>query len=184
MSGSGVMAVAALGIVVLIVSGLLVLWLLYFTIRRLLFSATHRAIDKVVDRAMDVGEKHLVSGVGTLTKTVGEQIRKSDPRRLEADVSALARKRKGRVGVADVMAELDLPQDMASKTLEGLARQGACRASTDETGTKLYLFSAFLERRAVLACDYCGGTFQDADADPDAPCPNCGAKLAHKSVVE
>ena len=181
MTGSTVLGVAALGIVVMVLSGLVVLALLYFTIRRLLFSATHRALDKVVDRAMDVGEKHLVRGVGTLTKTVGEQIRKSDPRRLEADVSALARKRKGRVGVADVMAELELPQDMASKTLEGLARKGTCQASTDETGTKVYLFSAFLERREVLACEYCGGSFQDAD--PDAPCPNCGAKLAPRSVV-
>lgn len=179
--GFSILGVAALGIVVMVVAGVAFLWALYALIRHLLWRATHQVLNRAVDRVVDVGERHLVSGVGTLTKTVGEEIRKNDPRRLEADVSRLAQERKGRISVADVMAKLDLAQDVASRTLEGLAKRGVCRPTPEEGGSLVYLFDSFLPRRQVVACDYCGGSF--GDADPSQPCPSCGASLTRKSVV-
>lgn len=179
--GLEVLGVALVGFLAVLLAGLVVLWLGYRLLKGLLWKTTHHVLDRAVDQVVQAGERQLVSGVGTVSRTVSEEMRKNDPRRQEADVSRLAQAREGRLGLPEVMAELDLPQDSAARTMEGLARRGLCRVEKGEGQGTMYVFAAFLPRLAVLACDYCGGTFQEAD--PDQPCPNCGAALARKQVT-
>jgi len=176
-----------LGTVILVVLGLLVgalvvLGAVYLAVRAVLARATHRVLDRTIDQVVKAGERQLVAGVSSLSSSVKEEMRRNDPRRQEADISKLARQHQGRVTVADVMASLDLPQDTASRTLEGLVKRGACRPVQDEASGTVYLFEAFLPRRQVTACDYCSATFQETD--PDQPCPNCGATLTRKQIVD
>ncbi len=180
--GLGTVGLVVLVLLVGVLGGLVVLWVLYMAIKSVLARATHRVLDRTIDQVVQAGERQLVAGVSSLSTTVKEEMRKNDPRRQEADISKLARQRQGRVSVSDVMAALDLPQDTALRTLEGLAKRGTCRASREEGGGMVYLFEAFLPRRQVTSCDYCGGTFQEAD--PDQPCPNCGATLTRKRIVD
>jgi len=174
-------AIALLGILAILGAGLLLVWMVYLLVRRLVWKTTHRVLDRTVDQVVRAGERHLVSGVGNLTQSVQEEMRKNDPRRQEADISRLARDKAGRITVADVMAGLDLPRDRAERTLEGLASRGVCKVTSGEGGGKAYLFEAFMARREVACCDYCGGSFEEAD--PDQPCPNCGAALTRKQVL-
>lgn len=175
---TGILGLAAVGFLLLVLAGVVVLWLGYVLIRRLLWQATHRVLDRAVDKVVDAG----VSGVSTVAKNVTDEMRKNDPRRLEAEVSRLAKGRKGRVSVSDVMADMDIAQPVAERTLQGLARRGVCQQRTEEDGAVVFLFTAFRPRRDVTLCDYCGGTFDQADATQ--PCPSCGATLTRKSVVE
>lgn len=179
--GFEVVAIALLGILAVLGAGLLLAWMVYLLIRRLIWKTTHRVLDRTVDQVVQAGERHLVSGVGTLARSVQEEMRKNDPRRQEADISRLAQGKSGRLTVADVMAGLDLPQDRAERTLEGLASRGVCRVTSGEEGGKAYLFEAFMARRQVACCDYCGGSFEEVDADQ--PCPNCGAILTRKQIL-
>jgi hypothetical protein len=174
-------AIALLGILAVLGTGVFLAWMVYLLIRRLLWKTTHRILDRTVDQVVQAGERHLVSGVGTLARSVQEEMRKNDPRRQEADISRLAKARSGRITVADVMAGLDLPQDRAERTLDGLASRGVCRVTIEEEGGKAYLFEAFMARRDVACCDYCGGSFEDAETDH--PCPNCGAVLTRKNIL-
>ncbi len=178
--GLEILILVFLGILATLGAGLLVVWMISRLVRRMLARTTHRVLDRAVDQVVRAGERHLVTGVGTLASTVQEEMRRNDPRRQEADISRLARDQAGRLTVADVMAGLDLPQDRAERTLEGLASRGVCRVRAEETG-KLYLFEAFLPRREVALCDYCGATFEDAE--PDLTCPNCGAALTRKQIL-
>jgi len=145
-----------LGTVILVVLGLLVgalvvLGAVYLAVRAVLARATHRVLDRTIDQVVKAGERQLVAGVSSLSSSVKEEMRRNDPRRQEADISKLARQHQGRVTVADVMASLDLPQDTASRTLEGLVKRGACRPVQDEASGTVYLFEAFLPRRQVTA---------------------------------
>lgn len=162
----------------MVVAGVAVIWLGYVLIRRLLWQATHRVLDRAVDKVVDAG----VSGVSTVAKNVTEEMRKNDPRRLESEVSRLAKSRQGRISVSDVMADMDIAQPVAERTLQGLARRGVCQQRSEEDGSVVFLFAAFRPRRDVTMCDYCGGTFEDAEAT--APCPSCGATLTRKSLVD
>lgn len=182
MNSTQFLGVAAVGLLVLVAAGVLVLWLGYVLIRRLLWQATHRVLDRAVDKVVDAGVSGVSTVATTVARNVGEEMRKNDPRRLEAEASRLAKERQGRVAVSDLMADLDVSYAVAEQTLKNLARRGACQASTAEDGALIFLFSAFRPRRQVTACDYCGGQFEDADAA--GPCPSCGATLTRKQVVE
>lgn len=178
MHGMEILGIAAVGLILLVLAGVVVIWLGYVLIRRLLWQATHRVLNRAVDKVVDAG----VSGVSTVAKNVSEDMRKNDPKRLESEVSRLAKSRQGRLSVSDVMADMDIAQPVADRTLQGLARRGVCQQRTEEDGSVVFLFAAFRPRRNVTVCDYCGGTFEDADAA--APCQACGATLTRKSLVE
>lgn len=175
---TGILGIAVVGFLLLAAVVVVVLWLGYVLIRRLLWQATHRVLDRAVDKVVDAG----VSGVSTVARNVNDEMRKNDPRRLEAEVSRLAKSRQGRISVSDVMADMDIAQPVADRTLQGLARRGVCQQRTEEDGSVVFLFTAFRPRRDVTLCDYCGGNFDTADATQ--PCPSCGATLTRKSLVE
>lgn len=167
---------ALIGVIVFVAVAVLAVIALVFIVRRLLHGLAYRVVDRAVDKAMDVG----VEGVKSLSKNVSTEMKKSNPQRMEADVTRVARQRQGRVAVSDVMAELDLTQPVAERCLEGLARRGVCKMVLEGT-SKVYLFATFQKRKNVLACDFCGGSFDDADAS--APCPSCGASLVARTIV-
>jgi O-methyltransferase involved in polyketide biosynthesis len=168
--------VAALGIVAVICAALAFISLV-FTVKHLLRYLTARAIDKVVA----AGERQVVNGVTHVAKEVAEDLRKHDPKRLEADVTKLAEQKRGDLAVADVMAGLQLSQFQAQETLARLVRRKVCTIQTGPLGTR-YLFEAFLPRQQITRCSFCDTQF--STPKENGSCPNCGGVIETQTVLQ
>lgn len=151
---------------------------LVLTIRGLIRYVAARTVDRVVQ----AGERQLMKGVGQVAKTVAEEVRKNDPKRLEPEVARLAETRKGVVTVADVMAACDVSKLVAQECLGNLVRKKVCKIELGK-GESLsrYVFESFRQKRTFLACDYCETEF-GTDATGSS-CPNCGGKLTQKTAL-
>lgn len=169
---AGVLGGAALVAIVGIIAAALAVISLVFFVKMLLRS--------LAARAMVVGERQLVKGVTHLAKEAAEEARKNDPKRQEAEVTALAEKKRGSLAVADVIASLQMSQFQAQETLARLVRRKVCTIHNGPLGAR-YVFEAFLPRQQVLRCAFCDAEF----AEPvEGNCPNCGGKVETVTVVQ
>lgn len=164
------------GIIVVILAALAFMSLV-FTIKHLLRYLTARAVDKVVE----AGERQVMKGVTHVAKEVAEDLRKHDPKRLEADVTRLAEQKQGTLAIADVMSGLQLSQFQAQETLARLVRRKVCTIQTGPLGSR-YLFEAFLPRQTVIRCTFCDTDFERATET--GSCPNCGGKIESVTVLQ
>jgi rubrerythrin len=168
---------AAIVVALLSIAALVGFLSLVFTVKHLLRYVAGRAVDRVVQ----AGERQVMKGVGQVAKGVAEEVRKHDPKRLEADVTRLAEQRQGNLAVADVMAALQLSQFQAQEALARLVRQRVCTIQPGPLGTR-YLFEAFLPRQQVHRCPFCETQF--AQPSDHNNCPNCGGKIENQTVLK
>lgn len=131
--------------------------------------------EKHLDKALEAGGKEIAKGVAK----VAEDMRKNDPKRIETEITRLAREKQGVVAVADVMASLELPQFKAQQALAGLVRNRVCKIETGPLGSR-YIFEAFLKKVEQFRCPYCETTY------PEAPetgiCASCGGSIQKETV--
>ena len=151
-------------------------FLLTWTVRSLLRMMAARAIDRVVQ----AGERQVRDGVAHVAKSVAADMKKRDPKAIEAQVVQLAQKQRGKLSVADIIAALEVPQLTAQQCLTGMVQRKLCRPKQEGTAT-LYLFENFLAVREVRWCPFCETEFPKDDA-PN--CPNCGGQITHKKVKD
>ena len=164
-------------LVVLILIGVGTLALV-LTIRGLIRYVAARTVDRVVQ----AGERQLMKGVGQVAKSVAEEVRKNDPKRLEPEVARLAESKRGVLTVADVMAACDVSKIVAQGCLGNMVRKKVCKIELGK-GESLsrYVFEAFRAKRTFLACEYCETEFPSDVTGTN--CPNCGGKLSSKTVL-
>jgi hypothetical protein len=119
----------------------------------------------------------LIAGVG-LAIWSGMSLRRQralDPENLSDRITELAR-RGGQyeVTLSEVVAELQVPDEVAQAALDLLVSKGQCRREPRE-GRVVYIFPGLKESKVVRRCVYCGSEF--SVKDPLHVCPNCGGEV-------
>jgi hypothetical protein len=93
---------------------------------------------------------------------------------LDDRITALAASHEATVTLAQVIAELDVPDEAACAALARLEADGLCYQ--ERQGDKpVYIFPGLKESKVVRRCAYCGNTY--SVREPLHKCPNCGGSL-------
>jgi len=178
--GYGLLAMVGMIIVGLVMIFLLI-HIIKWTFRKIAGDAINKVVgigsglaNKVVDRALDVGEKGVVSGATAVTKMVGEEMTRNDPKKMAAEITKLAQKYKGELTIPHVISELGLTNDQAQRHLWNLTSQKVCHTEIKDK-QKVYIFPGFREKRKVKVCEYCETVYELEDVRNE--CPSCGASL-------
>ena len=168
--------VAGIGVVGLIVVAAVCVIALTLTIRSILRMMAARAIDRVVQ----VGANHVRDGVVQVAKSVAEDVKKRDPKRIEAEVIRIAEQRNGKVTSADVIAALDVPQLTVQQCFSSMVSRKMCRPKAEGT-TTYYIFENYLPTKELCLCPFCETEFPKGET---GDCPNCGGKITSKVVKQ
>lgn len=117
-------------------------------------------------------------GLGALCTALGVRAhRRADaesPKRLRADLLALARREDGEVSRADVTAALGARGAGAEAVLEALVQDGTCKV-TERDGQRYYVFASLQPRLVIRRCRFC--SYEAPLGEERATCPHCGGAL-------
>jgi tRNA(Ile2) C34 agmatinyltransferase TiaS len=104
------------------------------------------------------------------------RLRDLDPENLSDRITQLARKGDAEVTLAQVVAELGVPDEMAVAALNLLERRGqAHRERVGDDAREVYIFPGLKPSLVERHCPYCGAEFSVKKAV--YKCPNCGGDL-------
>ena len=93
---------------------------------------------------------------------------------LDDRIVDLAAAHEAEITLAQVVSELDVPDDAALAALARLEANDLCRVEKREERT-LYVFPGLKESKVVRRCSYCGSQY--SVREPLHKCPNCGGTL-------
>ncbi|MBI2267493.1 MAG: zinc ribbon domain-containing protein [Armatimonadetes bacterium] len=174
-----VVGIGLLAFLFIAIAGLVVI----FAVIKAVQSSLRNVANRAMERVLNVGERELVKGVQNIERAIGDEIAKNDPNRLATETMKLAEEKAGELTVSQVMSGLDVRQDVAVRTLEGIRKKSLCSVQ-DRNGQIVYIFPGFKKRKPVKICEYCGGTYEIREEEPLPSCPSCGAKLKAATVLE
>lgn len=158
-------------------------------IKRAAMNALNTVVDKTINKASDlVGEKVLdptmavatqgmkkgIDAVGVAVRGEYEDKKRRSPANIDAEVTALAQRLKGKVTTADVTAQLKISSKEAKDSFKRLKTNGDCSESP-QGHYVVYVFPAFLEKVKVWVCGYCATKYHEDPKRHD--CASCGANL-------
>ena len=114
---------------------------------------------------------------GALAAWAGFRLRRQRmlaPDALDDRITALAASHEATVTLAQVIAELNVPDEAARAALARLEADGLCHQERHGDKT-VYVFPGLKESKVVRRCAYCGNTY--SVREPLHKCPNCGGNL-------
>jgi hypothetical protein len=114
---------------------------------------------------------------GVLAGWAGLRLRRQrqlTPEVLDDRITTLAASHKASVTLAQVVAELDVPDEAAREALARLEASGLCHQERQGDRTA-YVFPGLKDSKVVRRCTYCGNTY--SVREPLHKCPNCGGTL-------
>ena len=97
-----------------------------------------------------------------------------DPETLDDRITTLADRYDAEITLAQVVSDLDVPDEAARAALARLEADGFCRPERRE-GRMVYVFAGLKESKVVRRCTYCGNEY--SVREPLHKCPNCGGTL-------
>jgi hypothetical protein len=113
-------------------------------------------------------------GLAAWAGTRWRRARALDPDVLDDQITGLAGRYDAEVTLAQVVSELDVPDDAARQALARLEANGLCHQ--ERRGAKvIYVFPGLKESKVVRRCVYCGNEY--SVREPLHKCPNCGGQL-------
>jgi hypothetical protein len=93
---------------------------------------------------------------------------------LDDRITALAGRYEAEISLAQVVSELNVPDEAAQVALARLEGNGLCHQ--ERRGDKvIYVFPGLKESKVVRRCSYCGNEYSVREALHK--CPNCGGQL-------
>lgn len=168
------MEFVGIALVVAVMLFVIVALVVVFVVVKAVQASVRRAADRALSAVVDIGQQQLAKGVDNLGKSIGQEMLKNNPRRMETEAIKLAKAHAGELSVSNVMAELNVDEGIATKTMESLMRQKLCIPREGGDG-KTFVFPAFRKKVEVRICDFCGATYEPDKVE--SACPSCGAKL-------
>lgn len=102
------------------------------------------------------------------------QARILSPDVLDDRIIGLADSSDAELTVAQIVSELDVPDDAARAALARLEANGLCQRERRD-GRTIYAFPGLRESKVVRRCSYCGNQY--SVREPLHKCPNCGGSL-------
>jgi hypothetical protein len=104
------------------------------------------------------------------------RVRDLDPENLSDRITQLVRTGEAEVTLAQVVAELGVPDEKAIVALNLLERRGQChREHVGDDAREVYVFPGLKPSLVERRCPYCGAEFSVKKAV--YKCPNCGGDL-------
>ena len=100
--------------------------------------------------------------------------RQLSPDILDQRITDLAAAQDAEVTVAQVVSELDVPDQAARAALARLEANGLSHRERRED-KEVYVFPGLMESKVVRRCTYCGNEY--SVRQPLHKCPNCGGQL-------
>lgn len=166
---TGVLALVAITIAAASIAALA------FTLRSLSRYFVGYVAARATDKVLDLGSKGVVSAA----KSVANEMKRHDPKRLEAEVIKLAQSKNGKVTLSDVVAACDCPSATAQQCFGSLIRQKLCRPKSEGHLT-YYIFENYLKTATVKSCPFCETQFPVRS--DESTCPNCGGAIETKQT--
>ncbi len=114
---------------------------------------------------------------GALAGWAGLRLRRQRllaPDALDDRITTLAANHEATVTLAQVVAELSVPDEAARAALARLEAGGLCHQEQQGDRTT-YVFPGLKDSKVVRRCAYCGNTY--SVREPLHKCPNCGGSL-------
>jgi hypothetical protein len=114
---------------------------------------------------------------GALAAWSGLRLRRARqlaPDTLDDRITQLAAVHDAELTLAQVVSELEVPDDAARAALARLEAGGLCHQARRE-GRTFYIFPGLEESKVVRRCSYCGNEY--SVREPLRKCPNCGGSL-------
>lgn len=106
-------------------------------------------------------------GIWTLVRQ-----KQRSPDVLDDSIVELARRSNGEVTIAEIVAQLRVPDAAAQQALDLLASRGQVRRELRDQRA-VFVFPGLQESKVIKRCVHCGSTF--SVAQPIKQCPNCGS---------
>jgi hypothetical protein len=100
--------------------------------------------------------------------------RELSPNVLDDRITTLADRYDAEITLAQVVSDLNVPDDAARTALARLESNGLCHQEQRE-GKTVYVFPGLKESKVVRRCVYCGNEY--SVREPLHKCPNCGGNL-------
>ncbi len=100
--------------------------------------------------------------------------RQLSPDVLDDRITRLAATQNAELTLAQVVSELDVPDEAARGALARLEAHGLCHQARREARL-VYVFPGLTESKIVRRCSYCGNQY--SVREPLHKCPNCGGNL-------
>ncbi len=105
------------------------------------------------------------------------QANKLLPDYISAEILKLAKRKKGEISEADLMAMLGSRWTHAREPLQQMLSSGTCKKRRKNDAV-YYIFEAMLPRIAIRRCEFCGA---ELPLDENlTSCPNCGGTIKTK----
>ena len=102
------------------------------------------------------------------------RLRELDPENLSDRITAMAKAGSGEITLAQVVADLGVPDEAAVAAFNLLERKG--EAHRDRVGERdVYVFPGLQPQKVMRRCPYCGAEFSVKHAV--YRCPHCGGDL-------
>lgn len=114
---------------------------------------------------------------GALATWSGLRLRRARqlaPDTVDDRITQLAGAHDAELTLAQVISELDIPDDDARAALARLEAEGLCHQERRE-GRSIYIFPGLKESKVIRRCSYCGNEY--SVREPLHKCPNCGGNL-------
>jgi hypothetical protein len=102
------------------------------------------------------------------------QARELSPNVLDDRITTLADRYDAEITLAQVVSDLNVPDDAARTALARLESNGLCHQEQRE-GKTVYVFPGLKDSKVVRRCVYCGNEY--SVREPLHKCPNCGGNL-------
>jgi hypothetical protein len=114
------------------------------------------------------------AGLATWAGVRWRRAKQLSPDTLGDRITQLADAYDAEITVAQVVSELDAPDDAARTALARLEANGLCHQEY-RAGTTIYVFPGLRDSKVVRRCSYCGSEY--SVRQPLHKCPNCGGEL-------
>jgi hypothetical protein len=102
------------------------------------------------------------------------RMRELSPAILDDRITTLAGRYDAEITLAQVISDLNVPDEAARVALARLEANGLCHQEQREAKT-VYVFPGLKENKVVRRCVYCGNEY--SVREPLHKCPNCGGQL-------
>lgn len=138
--------------------------------------------NKAAGKVIDIGGEQLSQGIESAKEVIGQEMLRSDPRRMATEATKLAKKNGGELTFSRLMAEMSISKDLAHQTLDRLLKAKVC-IKHERDGESVYIFPAFKKKVKIKYCEYCDATYRNINEIGDN-CPSCGAGLKVRSTYD
>ena len=135
-----------------------------------------------IKAVVEYGVPELFKLTGKVINSVGEKLKRNDPRWVMIQIHNLAQRHSGELTLSQIVTELSISGDMVKKVLKFLISKEYCLVKHIEgTKIRLFIFPGLKKKCEMKICEYCGSSFKAAHIGER--CPNCQGTMKRVTTI-